>query len=289
MKTGSRALLIKRPLVLSNRDNSKPTMKIKAAVVLLVVLFAGVLRAEEPRIEGAEIKFVVKGGKEEIERALRAAGLDEGDGKPQRIFFYDTADKQLYAKGLVLRARLKHKSDATVKYRASAPLDVAEWKEDPDFKSELDYIGAGSVLSHSLKRKTAGEELNGGAGEAKRLFDASQQKFAAHCFKGELPWDKLRLCGPIPATAWEKIKLPGFDRELDAERWASPEGPPILEFSTKVENATESELQQIRKALQKSLEAKGIEVNEDAESKTASALTRCFGQKNQSEAATTPR
>lgn len=263
-------------------------MRTKTIVVLQVALFGALARAEEARIDRAEIKFVVKGGQEEVKQALRAAGLDEREAKPQKIFFYDTADKQLYTNGLVLRVRLKHKSDTTVKYRSAAPLDVQEWKKDSDFKSEVDYIGTGSVLSHSLKRKTSVTELKGGADEAKTVFDASQQKFAAHCLKAELPWDRLKLCGPIPASAWEEVRLPGFEGDVDVELWAGSDAPPILEFSTKIQNATESALEQARQSFKTALEAKGIQLNEDAESKTASALARCFGPKSEAGATTTP-
>src|SRR6476620_1894706 len=116
-------------------------MKAKTLFVFLA-LFAALLRADEARVKRAEIKFVVKGDKEDIEQALQAL-VGENKGEQQEIFFYDTADRQLDAKGLVLRARRKKDADTTVKYRSSTPLDVSEWEKgkDDDFKSELDYIG----------------------------------------------------------------------------------------------------------------------------------------------------
>jgi hypothetical protein len=158
--------------------------------------------------------------------AAAAYGL-AGPDKERNIYFFDTPNLDLYAQGLVLRARAgKKKADITVKYRPPAGAIPAQVSARPGFKCENDASATGSVYSCSLSESAEPAAVAAAAAGAnpRGLYSAEQRLWA-----GERPWEALKALGPIRSTSWETAH-PALG-ELSFERWDLPGGPSFLEAS----------------------------------------------------------
>ena len=84
-----------------------------------------------------------------------ALGVDPLDAQIRQVYFFDTPDLALNAKGLVVRARrVQGKGDDTVvKLRPVVPDELsADLRDSPSFGVEVDAMPGGFVCSGSMKR-----------------------------------------------------------------------------------------------------------------------------------------
>jgi hypothetical protein len=159
-----------------------------------------------------------------------------------------------------------------VKLRPVDPDGVeAEFRLSPNLVVEVDAMPGGYVCSASLKGKAdprAIREAAAGRHPIRKLFSKEQRAyFAAHAPQG-VTLDELSVLGPIFVLKLN-FSPPGLDRRLVAEMWLYPNGPRILELSTKCVAA--NAFQVAAEALAFFAE-KGVDVAGEQQTKTKTAL-----------------
>jgi hypothetical protein len=218
--------------------------------------------------DSVELKLTVPEGAQRS--TVASLGLDPLQAQIRQVFFFDTPDLALNAAGVVLRARRVQgrDGDTVVKLR---PVVPAELERSLGLAVEVDAMPGGYVCSASLKGVVPADAvLPAIAGEhpLSSLFSPEQRAFfEAHAPAG-VEIDDLAVLGPIFVL---KLKLPKktFDPRIVVEMWLYPDGSRILELSTKSEPHSALEvLVQARRFL----DAKGIEVSGQQQTKTKAAL-----------------
>ena len=187
-----------------------------------------------------EIKVTVRA--EQEMKAIRLFGLDRSNAESREIYFFDTPQLDCFRKHAVLRARMikNGPDDSTVKIRPVDPQRIApQWEGLQGFKLEADVAGAKVVRSASLTLpQKQGEIKNVAAGERapKKLFSPDQERFLEDHALPRMPFDSLRVLGPVAVLRWKpgQVALAG---ELTAEEWHLPDGTDLLELSIKVDRA----------------------------------------------------
>ena len=233
----------------------------------------GALRTLDPAIQKVEFKLTVLAVEEGKVQAL----LQQQGGQPQRrkVCFYDTKDLALYAKDLVLRARVTQgeDDDSTVKLR---PVDLADnearWRQIDEVRIELDVVGDKQVASAKLDGEPARGEIDDV--EARRrgvgsLFSAKQERIIADFAPDGTSLHELEVLGPVDARKWDLDDLEGFPHTLSVEEWSLPEATRFIELSFKVSADEASEAQTAFRALLAGLE---ISVAGDQTPKTRRVL-----------------
>jgi amphi-Trp domain-containing protein len=173
--------------------------------------------------------------------AVAALGLDPLAADMVQIWFFDTADLDLNASGVIARVRrTKARDDSTVKLRPVIPNELpGKLRARSGFGVEIDAMPGGFVCSGRLKEKlkpgTVRKAMVGGKPPSK-LFSKQQRAFFAKHAPPDLTLDDLEPLGPITALK-QKFQPAGFDRAMVAELWMYPDGSRILELSTKCEPA----------------------------------------------------
>jgi len=183
-----------------------------------------------------ELKVTVDEG--HIRRARRRLGLSNAKSETRWIWFYDTPALDMYAAGVILRAREidGDDDDSTVKLRPFE-LDQLEprFRTLDDLKCEIDRDPDGEAMSCSLKNDVdegqiadVGDHLR----QVRTLFSSDQEDLLATHGPGLTPTACDRL-GPIFARVWtmETDELP---KKATAELWYMPDGSQVLELSMKV-------------------------------------------------------
>jgi len=113
-----------------------------------------------------------------------------------------------------------------------------------------------------VKRVAAGERT------VRKLFSKEQRAFyAAHAPEG-IGLDDLWLLGPIFVLKLN-FRPEGFGRKMVAEMWLYPDGERILELSTK---CPPGEMFQVAAEARAFLEAQGVDLGGEQQTKTATAL-----------------
>lgn len=191
----------------------------------------------DPAIQKLEFKVTVLPAEEpKVQAELRHAGVSPARRK---VYFYDTPQLALFAKDLVLRARVTDgdDDDSTVKLRPLPLPDVpARWTATDAVRIELDVVGNKQVPSAKVDGKPDRgeiEQVEHGALELSRLFTKAQEALVA----GELPsgtsLNDLAVLGPVDARKWDLP--PGtFPHTLAVEEWSLPDGTHFIELSFKV-------------------------------------------------------
>lgn len=169
---------------------------------------------------------------------IRGLGIDPVEAEPRQIFFFETADLELNAAGVVVRARRIQggRGDTVVKLRPVTPADLPqELRQNPAVKVEVDIIPGGFVCSASFKGKSTGKDIRdavSGRLPLRKIFTKDQRAFYEQHAPAGIELDSLVALGP---TFILKAELPPgeFGRTLVAEMWLYPDGSRILELSTK--------------------------------------------------------
>ena len=162
------------------------------------------------------------------------------------MFFFDTPDLQLNARGLVVRARRVQKrgDDSVVKLRPVVPGELADGlRHSPSFSVEVDAMPGGFVCSGSMKAALGTgnpvREALAGKRPLRKLFTKEQRALlAAHGPEG-VTIDDLKVMGPIFVLKLKWVPKT-LGRRMVAEMWLYPDNTTLLELSTKCEPARRS-------------------------------------------------
>ena len=207
-------------------------------------------------------------------RTGEALGVDPMDGQIRQVYFFDTPDLALNARGLVVRARrVQGKGDdSVVKLRPVVPDELPdEVRSSPQFGVEVDAMPGGSyVCSGSMKRTMDSVVKDAVAGRKplRKIFSKEQRAlYAANAPEG-LELDDLSILGPTMAL---KVKFAPKDygRKFVAELWLYPDNSMLLELSTKCLPAEAFEVMLETRAF---LTKVGIDLSGEQETKTKKAL-----------------
>ena len=232
----------------------------------------GRLLALTREADSVELKLTVP--ESDQRSTIAALGLDPLESQIRQVYFFDTSDLALDARGVVARARrIQGKGgDSIVKLRPVVPNELpAELRTSASFRVEVDALPGGYVCSATMKGTPRPDDVRSAArGELRlrKLFSKEQRSFfAAHAPEG-VALDDLAVLGPIFVLK-QRFTAEGLDRRLVAEMWLYPDGSRLLELSTRCET---SEAFQVAAELRSFLSAQGVPVSGEQETKTRRAL-----------------
>jgi hypothetical protein len=222
--------------------------------------------------DSVELKLTVP---EPHQRSTVAAlELDPLEAQIRQVFFFDTPELALDAKGVVARARrIQGKGgDSIIKLRPVTPSELpADLRLSKAFNVEVDALPGGFVCSGTLKgAPAAADVLRGAKGTLplRKLFSKEQrQLFAAHAPEG-ITLDDLTVLGPIFVLKLRFVP-PELGRRLVVEMWIYPDGSRILELSTR---CATTEAFQVAAETRAYLAAHGVDLSGEQETKTRKAL-----------------
>jgi len=222
--------------------------------------------------DSVELKLTVP---EEHQRSTVAGlGMDPLEAQIRQVFFFDTPDLALDARGVVVRARrIQGKGeDSIVKLRPVVPNEMSEeLRRSASFRVEVDAMPGGFVCSGTLKgAPKPGDVKRAVAGELpiKKLFSKEQRAYyAAHAPEG-LALEDLTVLGPIFVLKL-RFTPEELGRRLVAEMWLYPDGSRVLELSTR---ATTTEAFQAAVEVRAFLTGKGVDLGGEQQTKTRKAL-----------------
>jgi hypothetical protein len=194
-------------------------------------------------VDSAELKFVVPEGEERV--AVEALDLDldldldRRTAEVRQVYYVDTPDLALLARGVVLRARREQSGDqdTAVKVRPAVPAELPDaWRAGSGFTVELDVLPGMSVCTATLKRARRRGTLEAAlAGERRlqELFSKRQRALVSESGPGEIDWPSLRAFGPVDVvkvtTGVRRLGL-----QLVTQLWRYPDESSLLELSTRV-------------------------------------------------------
>jgi len=189
-----------------------------------------------------EVKYAVVA--DDTDAASKLLSLVEPSTVEREIWFFDTAGRDLFAQGLILRARKtvrgSEPNDVTVKLRGDRVAAVGPERltvVEGEAKLEGDQGGTAEArpsYSHTVERdgKVIDAVANGGAA-LETLFSSEQRNFLAE-FMHDVTFAALAPRGPVPARVWD-LDDGVFPHKLTAELWRVAERP-LLEISHKVDS-----------------------------------------------------
>jgi hypothetical protein len=191
----------------------------------------------DPVIQKLEFKLTVLPADEpEVQDELRRTGVDP---VRRKVYFYDTPELALFAKDLVLRARVTDgdDDDSTVKLRPLPLSSIpARWSATDGVRIELDVVGSKQVPSAKLDGEPDRgeiEQVERGASKLSRLFTKAQETFVADALPSGTSLNDLAVLGPVHARKWD-LPPEAFPYALAVEEWSLPDGTHFVELSFKV-------------------------------------------------------
>ena len=191
----------------------------------------------DPSIQKLEFKVTVLPPEEpKVQAELRSAGVDPARRK---VYFYDTPELALFARDLVLRARVTDgdDDDSTVKLRPLPLPDIpARWIATDAVRIELDVVGKKLVPSAKLDGEPDRgeiEQVERGALEVSKLFTKAQEALVADELPSATSLNDLVVLGPVDARKWD-LPPETFPHRLSVEEWSLPDGTHFIELSFKV-------------------------------------------------------
>jgi hypothetical protein len=222
--------------------------------------------------DSVELKLTVPADAQRA--ATKALDIDPLDAQIRQVFFFDTPDLALNARGVVVRARrIQGKGDDTVvKLRPVVPNELPEeLRALPSFNVEVDAMPGGFVCSGSMKGALAAprvRETVSGDRPLRKLFSKEQRAFYAEHAPEGVALDDLSTLGPIFVL---KVKYapPELGRKVVAELWLYPDDSRLLELSTK---CAPNEAFQVAAETRAFLTERGVDMTGEQETKTRKAL-----------------
>ncbi|MFZ0031900.1 MAG: hypothetical protein WAK84_08505 [Candidatus Cybelea sp.] len=206
--------------------------------------------------------------------ALAALGIDPLEVELRQVYFFDTSDLALNARGLIVRARrVKGKvNDSVVKLRRG-DLDGLpnRLRKSPNLVVEVDAMPGGYVCSASMKGTlgtTDVMDVTAGRRPINKLFSKEQQAFYTVFAPHGLELSGLSILGPINVFKL-KFRPAGLERKLVVEQWNYPDGSRILELSTK---ATRDQAIAAALDVRSLLTKVGVNLSDEQRTKTKTAL-----------------
>jgi hypothetical protein len=206
--------------------------------------------------------------------AAAALEMDPLDAEIRQVYFFDTPDLSLNARGVIVRARRIQGrfGDSVVKLRPVVPAELPKRLRKADgFKVEVDAMPGGYVCSGTLKENVGNSDVRRvvtGDRPAGSLFSKEQKAFLREHASDGPGLDELLVLGPILVLKL-KFEPKGFDRRLVAELWMYPDNSRVLELSTK---CNPSEAFQVAAESRAFLAGRGIDLSGEQEAKTVRAL-----------------
>jgi hypothetical protein len=194
--------------------------------------------------------------------ALQARGETHG-----RIYFYDTPDLALLAKGVILRLREGAEIDITAKLRplpGEKFIDPSGGRER--WKCEVDLNDGVENPSFSVQTRYVAGKVPETGQEIYQLLSEGQKKLLEDS-KLQIDWRRVKRIAEIQSTSWGTRAQPPFGK-LSLELWEWPSGR-VLEVSTKVKQEAG---QSVFVELQDLANKNGLELSKNQRSKTAIAL-----------------
>ena len=204
---------------------------------------------------------------------VMALDMDPLEAQIRQVFFFDTPDLALNAKGVVVRARRVQKKgdDSVVKLRPAVRSKLpGRVRSVPGFGVEVDAMPGGFVCSASMKGTPAKSvrEAVAGKGPLSGLFSKAQRAFYAEHAPEGLALDDLSVLGPIFVLKLRFVPKE-YGRKLVAEMWLYPDNSRILELSTK---CAPSEAFEVAAETRAFLNTRGVDLGGEQETKTRKAL-----------------
>ena len=191
----------------------------------------------DPAIQKLEFKVTVLPAEEsKVQGELRRTGVSPARRK---VYFYDTATLALFARDLVLRARVTDgdDDDSTVKLRPLPLPDIpARWIATDAVRIELDVVGKKQVPSAKLDGEPDRgeiEQVEDGALDLSKLFTKAQEALVADELPSGVSLNDLVVLGPVDARKWD-LPPETFPHKLSVEEWSLPDGTHFIELSFKV-------------------------------------------------------
>jgi hypothetical protein len=187
--------------------------------------------------EGVEIKATIP--QQQIEIALRSYGLNLDNNCERYIYFFDTPDLELFAQGVIARARriVGDVHDSTIKFRPVDPSAIPElWRKYSGFKIEADASEKGVVKSASLTMRVAKgliKRVAAGKEPVRSLFTEEQLLFLLSMANKKIDYSKVIVMGPMRAWRW-KYNHPGLPWPITGELWQRDDGSQLFEVSIKI-------------------------------------------------------
>jgi hypothetical protein len=217
----------------------------------------------DPAIQKLEFKVTVLPAEEaKVQAELRRTGVSPARRK---VYFYDTPTLALFARDLVLRARVTDgdDDDSTVKLRPLPLPDIpARWVATDAVRIELDVVGKKQVPSAKLDGEPDRgeiEQVEHGALELSKLFTKAQEALVADELPSGTSLNALVVLGPVDARKWD-LPPETFPHKLSVEEWSLPDGTHFIELSFKV---TPDEAQAAERAFHALLD--GLEIGHDGD------------------------
>jgi len=222
--------------------------------------------------DSVELKLTVPEGSQRS--TVAALGLDPLEAQIRQVFFFDTPDLALNDAGVVARARRVQgrAADSVIKLRPVVPAELpADLRRSPAFVVEVDAMPGGYMCSATLKSKLPAKTvLRSVSGDrpVHKLFSKEQRAFFATRAPSGLELDDLSVLGPIFVL---KLRLDeeNFALPIVVEMWLYPDGSRILELSTK---CSPDKGLDVALELRRFFERKGIEISDQQQTKTKTAL-----------------
>lgn len=230
------------------------------------------LQALLVRVDSVELKVTVP--EDGRRSAIEALALDPLEARIRQVYFLDTPDLSLGARGLVVRARRTQGrgGDSTVKRRPLDPGSVpAGLRTAAGFSTELDVLPGGYVCSASLRSEVPNERVLGvhrGRTPVRKLFSHAQQAFYLASLPAGPDLDDLVVLGPVHVLKL-KLRLPELDRRLVAEQWAFPDGSRTLELSAR---CAPEDAFSVAADVKACLAGRGVDLTGDQDTKTQRAM-----------------
>jgi hypothetical protein len=233
---------------------------------------AGRFSKLDPAIQKLEFKVTVLPAEEpKVQAELRRVRISPARRK---VYFYDTPKLALFAKDLVLRARVTDgdDDDSTVKLRPLPLPDIpARWIATDAVRIELDVVGKKLVPSAKLDGEPDRgeiEQVEHGALELSKLFTKAQEALVADALPSATSLNDLVVLGPVDARKWD-LPPETFPHKLSVEEWSLPDGTHFIELSFKV---APDEAQAAERAFHTLLDRLKIGHNGDPDPKTPRVL-----------------
>lgn len=188
-------------------------------------------------VDEIEVKAGLPG--DVVRRARARWKLDRGEASVRRLHFFDTPQLDLFAAGLVARARRIRggEHDSTVKLRPVTPAAIGEqWRAFRGFKVETDAsereVVAAASFSMPIERGRIRRVARGDAGVGE-LFDDEQRLFLLGMAGVRVDFERVVAFPPIRARRW-KVDDPDSPWPLGVEIWRREDGERLVEVSAKV-------------------------------------------------------
>ena len=126
--------------------------------------------------DSVELKLTVP--ESDLRSTVAALGMDPLDAQIRQVFFFDTPDLQLNARGVVVRARRVQQKgdDSVVKLRPVVPSELpGKLRKSPNFGVEVDATPGAFVCSGSLKASLGTKAVRAGSSARRRSRPGRRQ------------------------------------------------------------------------------------------------------------------